>query len=187
MKQSLQLKLSQQLTLTPQLKQSLRLLQLPSLELEHEIQQTLDSNPLLERVEREISEPLLTDNKQVEEQKLTVDAPSNDTVSEFEQTDSLQQEQEVDSDWQNTLNNQNNSYLPANSATADTEKEFTQFISKEETLFEHLDWQIQMTTLSDKDKLIASALLHSLDDDGYLSVSLDEVCNLLQLVWVPET
>jgi len=96
MKQSLQLKLSQQLTLTPQLKQSLRLLQLPSLELEHEIQQTLDSNPLLERVEREISEPLLTDNKQVEEQKLTVDAPSNDTVSEFEQTDSLQQEQEVD-------------------------------------------------------------------------------------------
>jgi len=51
MKQSLNLKLSQSLTLTPQLKQSLRLLQLSSFDLEHEIQQTLESNPLLERIE----------------------------------------------------------------------------------------------------------------------------------------
>jgi len=50
MKQTLNLKLSQQLTLTPQLKQSLKLLQLPSLDLELEIQQALDSNPLLEPI-----------------------------------------------------------------------------------------------------------------------------------------
>jgi hypothetical protein len=55
MKQTLNLKLSQQLTLTPQLKQSLKLLQLPSLDLELEIQQTLDCNPLLERVDAEAS------------------------------------------------------------------------------------------------------------------------------------
>ena len=63
MKQILNLKLAQQLTLTPQLKQSLRLLQLPAVDLEHEIQQAIDSNPLLERVENEVINSLDAKNK----------------------------------------------------------------------------------------------------------------------------
>ena len=102
MKQSLQLKLSQQLTLTPQLKQSLRLLQLPSLDLEHEIQQALDNNPLLERVENDTVEP-----EQIQTVSPALDngipqpvAEASDPSFEMEQTDSLIPEQDLSSNWE---------------------------------------------------------------------------------------
>jgi len=162
MKQTLNLKLSQQLTLTPQLKQSLRLLQLSSLDLEIEIQQALDSNPLLERIESE-AEVSLDDKKSLTEStsKSADDAP----------------EQELSLEWQESIENQDN-HFPAPTSSHEG-IEFTQFVSKEETLFEHLYWQVQMTTLSDKDKLIARALLRSLNDDAYLNVELNEVCDML--------
>ena len=156
MKQSLNLKLAQQLTLTPQLKQSLRLLQLSSLDLENEVQQALDSNPLLERSENE---------KAADKDKIHVSdeasAPSiteaADPSHEIERADQLAPEQDLSSDWQESLGLQRSN---TSSTTRSEEVEFTQFISKEETLVEHLSWQIQMTTLSDKDKLIAQTLIH---------------------------
>ena len=179
MKQTLNLKLSQQLTLTPQLKQSLRLLQLPSLDLEQEIQQVLDSNPLLERVENdtalpeeipEVSEPL--DNGIPQPVAEAVD-PS----LEIERTDYLAPEQDLAMNWREAF--ESNRTSAPSGQNADNETEFTQFVSKPESLFEHLDWQIQMTTLSESDLLIARTLLHCMDEDGYLNADLADVCQML--------
>ena len=173
MRQSLNLKIAQQLTLTPQLKQSLRLLQLSSLDLEHEIQQVIDSNPLLERIENEANGQSRDKNSLIEandSQQLDDSSDSNYDINRIEEPSP---EQDLSVNWQNPLSRSANN----NNSADDTE--FTQFISKEETLFEHLNWQIQMTNLSDKDKLIAQALLHSLDEDAYLNASLNEVCEML--------
>ncbi|MFT5571342.1 MAG: RNA polymerase sigma-54 factor [Cryomorphaceae bacterium] len=176
MKQSFNLQLSQQLSLTPQLKQSLRLLQLPTLDLEQEIQQILESNPLLERVETEMVE---ADRPSVSE--LTADnslpqpiGEATDPSYEIEQTDHLAPEQDLSMNWQESFESRRTQLGSSN--TARDNVEFTQFAAEQETLFEHLNWQIQMTTLSDKDMLIARSILRSLDNDGYLISSLAEIC-----------
>jgi RNA polymerase sigma-54 factor len=180
MKQTLNLKLSQQLTLTPQLKQSLKLLQLPSLDLELEIQQTLDSNPLLERVDNDATS---VDQIQTIEQAQDNGVPqpvgeAADPSFEIEQTDHLAPEQDLPVNWQESFESHRaNTTSPSSHGGSDTE--FTQFAVKQETLFDHLDWQIQMTSLSQQDKLIAQTLLHSLDHDGYLVAELIDVVDML--------
>jgi RNA polymerase sigma-54 factor len=174
MKQSLNLKLSQQLTLTPQLKQSLKLLQLPSLELEQEVQQALDSNPLLERVGTELAESTPSSDTDVNQDRPNSDSEPVDAGSPETITTELSEDS---SNWQEAFDSHR--VTSTNSGTGGTDAEFTQFVSKQESLFEHLDWQIQMTTLSVKDKLIANALLRCLDDEGYLNTDISEVAELI--------
>ncbi len=180
MKQALHLKLSQQLTLTPQLKQSLRLLQLPSLDLEHEIQQALDNNPLLERVESDISAPeeIQTVSPVLDNGVPQPVAEASDPGFEMERTDYLAPEQDLSNNWQESFESHRTSTTNS-SSTAAGDNEFTQYTVKQESLFEHLDWQIQMTTLSERDKHIATAILHCLDEEGYLVARLDEIAQMV--------
>lgn len=173
MKQSLNLKLSQQLTLTPQLKQSLRLLQLPALELDQEIQQALDSNPLLERVEAGENSIETSAESNVENTNHSQSEPAIEAQKPSSDSQSL----DTNDDWQEAFESRRVSSVSNHGGQRDTE--FTQFVSKQESLFEHLDWQIQMTTLSDRDKLIASTLLRCMDEEGYLNSDLSEVCGML--------
>ena len=180
MKQALHLKLSQQLTLTPQLKQSLRLLQLPSLDLEQEIQQALDNNPLLEREETSYSEP--------EEIKTVQNAEDNgipqpvseaaDPTYELDQTDHLAPEQDLSANWEESFESRRTTIDSSIQGTA-RETEFTQFVTHTESLFEHLEWQIKMTALTERDKAIASTIIRCLDDDGYLEIPIESVAELL--------
>ena len=163
MKQSLNLQLSQRLTLTPQLKQSLKLLQLSSLDLETEIQDTLDSNPLLER-------------EDLESEKLNISSTVEEQFQPNEQTDNLASE----ADFSNSTDDPFEGRRTTGNSHNENTVEFTQFASKQETLFEHLNWQIQMTTLSEKDKVIAKSILHSLDDEGYLTIELKEILTLFE-------
>ncbi len=179
MKQALHLKLSQQLTLTPQLKQSLRLLQLPSLDLEHEIQQALDNNPLLERIEIDSVEP-----EQIQTVSPSLDngipqpvAEATDPTKEIERTDTLAPEQDLSSNWEESF--ESHRVSPAQNTPVSGDNEFTQYAVKQESLFEHLEWQVKMTTLSEQDQQIATAILHSLDDDGYLMHELDDIVEIL--------
>jgi len=162
MKQTLNLKLSQHLSLTPQLRQSLRLLQLSSLDLEHEIQETIDCNPLLERIETHDVVPTSMANNAVDEHTATHTPEEHSDINWQEAFESKR------------LGPQNNHNI------AEEQVEFSQFVSKQETLLEHLAWQIQMTMLSDKDKTIANTLLHSLDADGYLPLELEEISALIE-------
>lgn len=177
MKQSLHLKLSQQLSLTPQLKQSLRLLQLPALELEQEIQEALDSNPLLERIESEqpVDAVSLTGELAKDNSLPQPIAEASDPAYEMEQTDHLAPEQDLSLNLRESLDSRR---VAKTSSVSSESSEFTQFTVKQETLFEHLNWQVQMTNLSDKDKLIARSILRCLDDEGYLGLSLSEICEV---------
>ena len=183
MKQVLQLKLSPQLTLTPQLKQSLKLLQLPSLELEKEIQAALDSNPLLERIENSgAEEPKPSEPSPVSKIANEINnipqpiAEAADPSIEIERNDLLVAEQNLTQSFEP----QRTETPVRNTQNSDPDTEFTQFIAYQETLSESLRWQVQMTNLSARDKLIASSLIDSLDSEGYLQSAPKEIVNLLE-------
>lgn len=96
MKQSLQLRLSQQLAMTPQLQQAIRLLQLSTLELQQEIQQALESNPLLEQ-DDEQSDPLSDETSHTDNQSDSITEKTNDNqVEEFDTLDALEQKEMPD-------------------------------------------------------------------------------------------
>lgn len=180
MKQSLNLKLSQQLTLTPQLKQSLRLLQLPSLDLENEIQQALDSNPLLEKVEQESLSPdqIQTISRAEDNGIPQPISEAADPSYELERTDNLSPEQDLSANWQEAFESKRMVNNPSLGQAHNSDTEFTQFVVRQESLFEHLSWQVQMTNLSDLDQTIANTLLRCLDHDGYLNIDVADVCAL---------
>ena len=99
MRQSLQLRMGQQLTMTPQLQQAIRLLQLSTLDLQQEIQEALDSNPLLEVEEHEFSDETAGKNEQKQDtDEVTVSASADETPSEYEQESSEALNKETVSD-----------------------------------------------------------------------------------------
>lgn len=175
MKQSLSLTTSQQLTLTPQLKQSLKLLQLSAFDLEQEVQTELEANPLLEKVEKELSkDELPPEHTPLRDNNIPQPiGESSEPEAEMERTDNLAPEQDL------ALNLQENfhdfgSQRPTPSA-ASSDFEIAQLVGQSETLVDHLLWQLQMTTLSERDQEIGRTLIHNLDEDGYLTVSVEEI------------
>lgn len=180
MKQSLSLSISQQLTLTPQLKQSLKLLQLSSLDLEHEVQAELEVNPLLERVEVE-AEQLDIQPQHTPLQDNNIPQPvteASEPDAELERTDTLAPEQDLSNNWQQIF--EKRSDLKTNSATNSKEIDLGQLVGSSETLIEHLLWQLRMTTLSQQDQQIGKALIRNLDSDGYLQATLSEIQQQLE-------
>jgi len=172
MKPSLQLKFSQQLTMTPQLQQAIRLLQLSTLDLQQEIQEALDANPLLE-----IDEGFESDNPNKNnldnDDNYTADVPSSDQVdtSEALEQQNLPDELPIDSNW--------DEYYAASTTTTSTGS-----VSDEDTVFQgetsesiqdYLLWQMRLTPFSDVDRMIAMAIIDSIDESGYLTTSLDDI------------
>ncbi|GMQ96502.1 MAG: RNA polymerase factor sigma-54 [Gammaproteobacteria bacterium] len=155
MKQALNLKLGQQLTLTPQLQQAIRLLQLSSIDLHTEIQQTLDSNPLLEVVDEQ---PENTPSQESDENT----ANSPDTPPD-EAADSGLWEQNTASSYEYTSG-------PARSENFD---QIQNLKAPASSLREHLLSQINLTPLNDTDQVIAMALIDAINEDGYLEGTLD--------------
>jgi RNA polymerase sigma-54 factor len=174
MKQTLQLKLSQHLTLTPQLQQSIRLLQLSTLELNAEVERMLQENPLLEKIESEddappLEVPLAT--SALPEGPPTEHAASEDegfTRSESsdapEAADFTDYTSGGDGDWGGGSNNEDDEFYPQQVATS--------------TLRDHLISQLAMLNLPLRDRQIVAALIDALDDDGYLTQSLEEIAEL---------
>ena len=153
MKQSLQLKLHQQLTLTPQLQQSIRLLQLSTLELGQEISQMLQDNPLLERLDGEDS----------------FDGPSGDTPAD----ETARQERD---DVYEEMAWGDRAVGPA----PDEDEDEHGFQQAESTnLRQHLAEQLGLTALTHRDSQLVAFLIEALGDDGYLTASLEELAELL--------
>ena len=174
MKPSLQLKFSQQLTMTPQLQQAIKLLQLSTLDLQQEIQEALDSNPLLE-VEEGSDEPQLEKNN-IDGDDVAQDAvttASSDTLEAGDalETNDLPDELPIDSTW--------DEYYSASSAPAPgpSNNDDEQIFQGETTedIQAHLLWQMRLTHFSDTDRAIATAIIDSIDESGYLTVTLDDI------------
>ncbi len=172
MKQTLQLKLGQHLTMTPQLQQAIKLLQLSGIELQQEIQQALESNPMLESDEEGKDEPgSHNENKEPEQNETgetseTIDIETDTGLQQSEIPDDLP----VDSNWDDV-------YEPATSYTQsqDQERDYDVQGQISQSLNEHLLWQLEMSTFSKTDKFVAIAIIDSIDDDGYLPVSTEEI------------
>ncbi len=172
MKQTLQLKISQNLTMTPQLQQAIRLLQLSGVELQEEIQQAIESNPMLEMPE--------DDGPRTDEQINAHENPPEDLKSEDPQDSALDNSQStipedlpVDSNWEDTFDN---TYLSGSSGGGeDSDRDFEVQGQNSENLHEHLMWQVEVSPFTDKDATIAMAIIDAIDDDGYLTLPLEEL------------
>lgn len=199
MKPSLQLRMGQHLTMTPQLQQAIRLLQLSALDLQTEIQEFIDSNPMLEIEEKNNSETNSDSNHAAEEGQrrneaddfnesssspddstiLTTDALTKSNISEDSPLDnSLEKSTENNSDGNLDGIRSNNEWDAANSIIGakkdfDTGNEY--YGGTTESLRDHLIWQLNLTPFSDLDRSIATALIDGIDDDGYLTVALDDI------------
>jgi len=175
MKQALQLKIGQHLTMTPQLQQAIRLLQLSTLDLQQEIQEALESNPMLEVTEEEHH-----DTSEQEAPAATNDAGEVVVKTESEETqvadsdwnENIPEELSTDSSWEDTFQTVSTS-TSSSSDFSDMSMESND--TSDETLQDHLSWQLNLTPMSVIDQLIATSLIDGIDVDGYLSVSLEAI------------
>jgi len=157
--------------MTPQLQQAIRLLQLSSVELQQEIQEILETNPLLERVDDSLS---LGDSSATVE---SIESKENKTKTEDvhatgSSIDNIPEDMNLDADWDEI-------YDPSWKTTQQNDKSTSDFIetmhSETQGLRDHLDWQIQMSNLTVQDKAIASLIIDYIDDDGFLTEPLEHI------------
>lgn len=180
MKAALQLKFGQQLAMTPQLQQAIRLLQLSSLDLQQEIQEALDSNPLLEIVEEgmaQTDEPKNSaeNNSDTPESAQDSEQASPDSAEMMEQN-SLNDDLAVDTSWEDVYS--------ANSGNTGVAADDELPIYQGETqtnLFDHLLWQVELTPFSETDHAIALAIIDAIDDQGFLTLSVTDITASLAL------
>lgn len=184
MKMSLQLKLGQQLTMTPQLQQAIRLLQLSTLDLQQEIHQALESNPMLELIEDgdddtasefgdgEIDTPLTAAAIDTYETRAEPEYDPQDAGNEESQwTDTIPGELTVDSNWEEVWPS---TYSTGPAYDGDT-PDFESRNSISESLQDHLLWQLNLTHMSEQDRLIGLALIDAIDSNGMLAVDVESI------------
>jgi len=174
MKQTLQLRLGQHLTMTPQLQQAIRLLQLSTTELQLEIQQALDSNLMLELVEGEGDAPVAKESLTLYDTPLPASSgeaePATGDVNE--QHEGGGDDAPADSAWEDSFDH----ISPSSSHNTHEDRDYeTQGNAAGESLREHLVWQMRLTPFSETDMTIATAIIDSVDDDGYLNSSLTDI------------
>ena len=185
MKQSLQLKLGQQLTMTPQLQQAIRLLQLSTLDLQQEIQQALDSNPLLEMSEED-SYPS-GDNRLDDYNSAGNSDPSPGSETsggesfeespdwssqELDGSISMADDLPVDIQWDDLLPSAS---APSSQGDDNNDGDFAAQNSASESLRAQLLWQLGLTRLSDTDRLIALSIIDATDANGRILTSLEDI------------
>ena len=203
MKQSLQLKLNQQLVMTPQLQQTIKLLQLSTLDLQQEIQQILDSNPMLEISEEYDadgagfegggadlggepglagnegqhtglnSEPGFGENRPDPEEDTDTLATRESAASEITDLDSSDIPSELPVDTQ--WDDVYQSPVSQLAPFPEGDFDLENRSDKSETLREHLLWQLNVTRMSDTDLAIAQAIIDATDDRGRLGMAAEDI------------
>lgn len=174
LRQGFDLKLGQTLSMTPQLQQAIRLLQLSSLELQTEIQQALEENPLLELAEEfpENSASNTDTQQDAEKPEAGDDFDTNNDTPSLDQD--IPDDLNLDAEWSDIYDTRSNS-----DGGGDNSGFLENQGSADIALLEHLLWQIRLSNLSSIDKQIAEALIRSLDDAGYLCDSLEDIFDML--------
>ena len=161
-----QLKLSQQLIMTPQLQQAIKLLQLSRLELLETIHQELETNPLLEETQEEVSTI-----EEIEAEKAVVEEP----FQEIKVSENIRE----DFDWESYLDE----YSSGTHVLVETDHNmewpsYDHKLTLPDTLKEHLIWQLRMTNLTEPEKVIGAIIIGNLSGDGYLDATVDEIAQM---------
>ncbi len=175
MKQTLQLRISQHLTLTPQLQQSIKLLQLSTLDLNQEIERFLSDNPLLERIDAE------TDMTGGDTSVLP--PGDRDAFAEQPQDAGTQDDEHAGSDDSGERFDDTQEWSNLSGGTRnrddDDDADFQSYQAAVPDLRDHLHQQISLSPLSDRDRALVRLVIEALDDDGYLHQTLEELLALL--------
>lgn len=185
MKQTLEIKLGQKLAMTPQLQQAIRLLQLSVIDLRTEIQSALDNNPMLDTADNNEAtpEPAVPDDEESynSNEKLASDkdepAANKETDDVFEQG-TAGDELKEDYTWDDE------SYIPRSTRSNNRDNDWSGMEvdsrnSSPTTLHDHLEWQMRMLSLSNRDQLIAGTIIEAVNDDGYLTLSIEDITQSL--------
>jgi len=207
MKQSLQLKIGQQLTMTPQLQQAIRLLQLSTLDLQQEIQDALDSNFMLEvddsqskqtdsNEENTYTDPLAENNpnelasnasdeavttNKTESQTETESITSETTQVDFEEIqNTIPDELPTDANWDEVFENNTIHSTSGSTQLSGADNNYIDNLIQnngklDDNIQECLFKQLDLISLSDEDRNIAEVIIDSIDDNGFLTVSLEEL------------
>ena len=202
MRPSLQLRIGQSLTMTPQLQQAIKLLQLSTLELQQEIQEALESNPLLEADEHgtnsdsntdkntdkipEVSEispennieeaftPSATITDDIPKDGSEDSAPTLDEISSAEamEKSDIPDDLNMDTSWEDSYS-AGTGTKTSGIGTADAD--YTYQGETSDSIQDHLRWQMELTPFSDIDRAIALAIIDGIDDAGYLKLSCQDI------------
>jgi len=158
--------LSQQLRMTPQLQQAIKLLQLSRMELEAEVRNELENNPILEETQ-DLKEE---DFQRAKEAESEVDPSAKDTNT----TDSQDPQKQDEFDWESYIETQ--SKPPSQSMSGNEEiMNYENVISTQENLHDYLSWQARMFGFSEEELSLAEIIIEYIDDDGYLHTPLEEI------------
>jgi len=187
MRPTLQLRIGQQLTMTPQLQQAIKLLQLSTLELQQEIQEVLESNPLLEVNEDQPTDSnnSSTDNLEEAFSATVTDTPKEATdgtedaaatIDEISTTEAMEkndipEELNIDTTWEDSYS----AGVSNTGAVSSPSEDYTYQGETTDSIQDHLLWQMQLTPFSDTDRTIAIAIIEAVDDAGYLTVSCEDI------------
>mgnify|MGYP000738551554 CR=1 FL=1 len=191
MRPSLQLRIGQQLTMTPQLQQAIKLLQLSTLELQQEIQEVLESNPLLEVNEdsptetnensesnnnEKLEEAFSTNTDNKEQASSEGNEEASPTIDEMTTTEALAQndipeELNIDTTWEESYS----AGVSNTGAISSPAEDFTYQGETSDSIQDHLLWQMELTPFSETDRTVAIAIIEAVDDAGYLTVSCDDI------------
>jgi RNA polymerase sigma-54 factor len=181
MKHSLQLQIGQHLTMTPQLQQAIRLLQLSTLELQQEIQEALDSNPMLEPSDEhepaEKIDDVPIDYAAAEEVLAQIGEPApvgDPQTLDINSNESMPDELPVDSAWDDVFSGGSITGVGSGNGE-DDDNSLESRNASPETLYDNLIWQLNLTPFSEIDRAIGYAILDAIDGRGYLGASLEEI------------
>ena len=170
MKQSLTLRLGQQQVITPQLSQAIRMLQLSTQELDLEVQEALESNPMLERDEAapEADAPEADEQEAAEEgSESASEAPELD----LEDSDAIPDDLPIDTRWEDVYAS------PPSSAPATEERDLFERAHPGDSLHDHLRWQLNLAALPPLEHLIATVIIDAIDDSGMVAASTAEIAS----------
>ncbi|PVZ71922.1 RNA polymerase factor sigma-54 [Pelagibaculum spongiae] len=175
MKPMLQLRVGQSLNMTPQLQQAIRLLQLSSLDLQSEIQQNLDSNPMLELTENDAEPSVNAEADAAETAQKNESESAIDNSVDLSAATEIQPDLPVDTQWDDIYQSSSPSSSGLSRSSAQDNSDFESNAAADEDLQKHLSWQSSVAHFNPKDELIAEAIIESIDEQGYLQTSCQEI------------
>ena len=165
MKQSLTLRLGQQQVITPQLSQAIRMLQLSTQELDLEVQEVLESNPMLERDEEA---PDAGEQEAAETEGEAAEAPELD----LEGSDIIPEDLPIDTRWEDVY-----APPPSSPAPATDDRDLFERAHPSDSLQDHLRWQLNLAALPPLEHLIATVIIDAIDDSGMVTASVTDIAD----------
>jgi RNA polymerase sigma-54 factor len=162
----LKLTQSQQLIMTPQLQQAIKLLQLSRLELQDVISKEMLENPVIEENAEVLGDSKSKEEKTEQEKQVIADEAAKAKENDF--------------DWNNYIESYNSGSSTPAIKPPDDMPSIEASLSKQPTLFDHLMWQLSMMGVSRDFKIIAESFIGNINSDGYLTTTVEDIAEKLQ-------